>query len=145
MASGIWICGVSNERAALDAGKMFGLSETALGIVRHHLRGPDRGGAPFLAVLSLKEGKHEHLLYNTLGPTELWAFSTTAEDAALRARLYELLGPVEARRRLSQRFPNGSAKAEIERRIVVALEHGMSDSEAQDGIIEQLVTELARN
>jgi len=145
MASGIWILGVGNERAATEAGQMFGLSQTALNIVKHQLRGPGKGGAPFLAVLELKEGKHEHLLFNTLGPTEVWAFSTTAEDAALRTRLYEILGPVEARRRLAQRFPNGSAKAEIERRIVIAMEHGAkSDDEAQEGIIEELVAELSR-
>lgn len=143
MASGTWILGVGNERAAIEAAEMFGLSQTGLDIVKRQLRGPGKGGAPFLAVLSLKEGKHEHLLFNTLGPTEIWAFSTTAEDAALRSRLYELLGPVEARRRLSQRFSNGSAKGEIERRIAVAMERGAkAEDEAQEGIIEELVAEL---
>ena len=99
-------------------------------------------GAPFLAVLSLKEGKHEHLLINTLGPTEIWAFSTTAEDAALRGRLYAILGPVEARRRLSRRFPGGSAKGEIERRLAVAMERGRSEEGAQEGVVEELVKEL---
>lgn len=144
MASGIWVMGVGNERSALEAGEMFGLSPTALEIVRRDLGGPSKKGAPFLAILNLKEGKHEHLLYNTLGPTEIWAFSTTAEDAALRTRLYEILGPVEARKRLSQRFPSGSAKPEIERRIALAMEQGSkSDREAEEGIIEQLVSELA--
>lgn len=142
MASGIWIMGAGNERAAVEAAQMFGLSGTAEGIVKTQLRGPDRGGAPFLAVLSLKEGKHEHLLINTLGPTEIWAFSTTAEDAALRGRLYEILGPVEARRRLSRRFPGGSAKGEIERRLAVAMERGRSEEGAQEGVVEELVKEL---
>lgn len=144
MASGTWILGVGNERAASEAAQMFGLSDTGFDIVKRQLRGPGKGGAPFLAVLSLKEGKHEHLLFNTLGPTEIWAFSTTAEDSALRSRLYELLGPVKARQRLSQRFPNGSAKGEIERRIAVAMERGAkAEDEAQEGIIEEIVKELA--
>jgi len=144
MASGIWIMGVGNDRAAIQAGEIFGLSPTALDIVKRDLGGPSGKGAPFLTILNLKEGKHEHLLFNTLGPTEVWAFSTTAEDAALRARLYELLGPVEARRRLAQRFPGGSAKVEIERRVKVAMERGAKDDkEAEEGIIEQLVKEIS--
>jgi intracellular multiplication protein IcmB len=144
MASGIWIMGVGNERDVIDTTEMFGLSTTAENIVRHDLTGPGRGGAPFLAVLNLKEGRHEHLLYNTLGPTEIWAFSTTAEDQALRNRLYEILGPVRARKALAQRFPTGSAKSEVERRATVAeTRHSKSEADLQQGIIEQLVKELA--
>lgn len=144
MASGYWIMGVSNDRAAEECAEMFGLTPTAKKIVKTRLTGPGKGGAPFLAVLGLKEGKHEHLLYNTLGPTEIWAFSTTAEDAALRTRLYDILGPVEGRKRLAARFPNGSAKGEIERRIAKALERGgMEQEQAEEGIIESLVKELA--
>lgn len=144
MASGIWIMGVGNDRSALEAADVFGLSPTALEIVKRDLGGPGKKGAPFLAILNLKEGKHEHLLFNTLGPTELWAFSTTAEDAALRTRLYEILGPVETRRRLSKRFPAGSAKGEVERRVAQIMERGTKDEkDAEEGIIEQLVKEIA--
>src|SRR3546814_9597422 len=115
--------GVGTDRAAKEAQAIFGLSATATEIVRRDLRGPGPAGAPFLAVLALKEGKHEHLLVNTLGPTELWAFSITAEDAALRNRLYDLLGAVEGRQRLARRFPGGSAAPEIERRIARSEEH----------------------
>jgi intracellular multiplication protein IcmB len=145
IASGIWIMGVGNERSAVEAGAIFGLSPTALDIVRRELKGPTKEGAPFLVILGLKEGKHEHHLYNTLGPTELWAFSTTAEDAALRSRLYETMGPVEARKRLAARFSGGSAKSEIERRVAKMMARGArDDSEAQQGIIEDLVNELSR-
>lgn len=143
MASGIWIMGVGNERDVKDTTEMFGLSATAENIIRLDLTGPGRGGAPFLAVLNLKEGRHEHLLYNTLGPTKIWAFSTTAEDQALRNRLYELLGAVRARKVLSKRFPGGSAKSEIEARANKAENrHTRSDADIQQGIIGQLVKEL---
>ncbi len=116
MATGVWIMGVS-ERGSHDAQKVFGLSPTAHYILRNNLGSPGKAGAPFLAVLTLKEGRHEHFLYNTLGPIALWAFSTTAEDVALRSRLYEILGPKQTRLELSKRFPGGSAKEEIERRV----------------------------
>lgn len=143
MASGIWILG-AQDRAADEAAAMFKLSPTARDIIQYRLTGPGPKGAPFLAVLSLKEGKHEHLLYNTLGPTEIWAFSTSAEDTALRTRLYELLGPVEGRRVLAERFKTGSARKEIERRVAKALDRGMKNTaDIEQGIIEQLVKELA--
>jgi intracellular multiplication protein IcmB len=144
MATGVWIMGVNNDRSAEQAAQIFGLSATAKDIVSRSLNGPGPTGAPFLAVLVMKDGRHEHLLYNTLGPTELWAFSTTAEDAALRNRLYQLVGAVEARRLLSKRYPNGSAKSEIERRVQALAENGGSVDEAQDGIIETLAQELIR-
>lgn len=143
MASGIWILG-AQDRAADEAAQMFKLSPTARDIIQYQLTGPGPKGAPFLAVLSLKEGKHEHLLYNTLGPTEIWAFSTSAEDTALRGRLYDLLGPVEARKALAERFKSGTARKEIERRVAKAMERGARNaSDIEQGIIEQLVKELA--
>jgi intracellular multiplication protein IcmB len=143
MASGIWILG-AQDRAADEAAQMFKLSPTARDIIQYQLTGPGPKGAPFLAVLSLKEGKHEHLLYNTLGPTEIWAFSTSAEDTALRGRLYDLLGPVEGRKVLAERFKSGSARKEIERRVAKAMERGgRNASDIEQGIIEQLVKELA--
>lgn len=144
MATGVWIMGVS-ERASHDAQKVFGLSPTAHNIIRNNLGAPGRAGAPFLAVLSLKEGRHEHLLYNTLGPVELWAFSTTAEDVALRTRLYDLIGPKETRLELGKRYPGGSAKEEIERRVRIALDRGLfrENAKAEQGIIEQMVKEIA--
>lgn len=143
MASGIWILG-AQDRAADEAAQMFKLSPTARDIIQHQLTGPGPKGAPFLAVLSLKEGKHEHLLYNTLGPTEIWALSTSAEDTAVRGRLYDLLGPVEARQVLAERFKSGTARKEIERRVAKAMERGgRNAADIEQGIIEQLVKELA--
>jgi intracellular multiplication protein IcmB len=142
MASGTWIMGVGNDRAADDAAKIFGLSNTAREIVKRDLRGPGPRGAPFLTVLQLKDGKHEHLLYNTLSPMEAWAFSTTAEDVQLRNRLYDRIGAIEARRRLGRRYEGGSAKAEIERRVQIAIEQGQSDEAAQQGVVQQIVEEI---
>ena len=141
MATGVWIMGVGTERAATKATQIFGLSKAAQGVIRTQLNGPTSKGAPFLALLNLKDGKHEHLLVNTLGPMELWSFSTTAEDAAIRNRLYQEIGPIQTRKKLAKRFPGGSAKSEIERRIVRKSEMGSSDAES-DSIIEELVKEI---
>lgn len=143
MASGIWIMGVGNDRVADEAAEVFGLSKTATHIVKRELRGPGPKGAPFLTILGLKDGKHEHLLYNTLSPIEAWAFSTTAEDAQLRNRLYEHMGAVQARRRLGRRYSGGTAKADIERRVTIEMERGnLNEEKAQDGVIQQIVNEI---
>ncbi|WP_310622388.1 ATP-binding protein [Flexibacterium corallicola] len=140
-----WILGTGDEADLEDAQKRFKLSNTALKILRNKLTGPRKGGAPLLLMLDTKKGSEEHLLYNTLGPTELWAFSTTAEDTALRDILYSKLGPQEARNRLAKRFPGGSAKPEIEKRKVAYMDQSESlDEELDAGIIEGLVEEMCR-
>ncbi len=95
----------------------FGLSPTAKIALRTRVHGPREGGATFLAQFATKQGMNTQLLTLTLGPIELWAFSTTVEDVSLRNRLYHHLGPVEARRVLARLFPNGSIKKLVERRL----------------------------
>ena len=83
------------------------------------------------------------LLTNTLGPIELWAFSTTAEDAHLRNKLYQRLGPKEGRRLLANLFPSGSVKSLIEGRLAVLKEQqGMIEECSALGIIDQLMEEI---
>lgn len=142
VATGVWIMGVGTDQAAREAQNIFGLSRTATRVVRSQLNGPGPDGAPFLAILNLKDGKHEHLLMNTLGPMELWAFSTTAEDAALRNRLYATIGPIETRARLAKRYPGGSAKSDVEARLARMAEMGHDADEAADGVIDQIVKEI---
>jgi intracellular multiplication protein IcmB len=143
LATGFWIMGVNQEQDIARAKEMFGLSETATASIPRYLNGPTRHGAPFLAVLQMKDGRHEHLLYNTLGPMELWAFSTTTEDVGLRNRLYARLGATEARRRLATRFPKGSAKEHILRRLAEINETGVfRKDDAADGAIKELAEEM---
>src|SRR6516164_5974148 len=76
------------------------------------------------------------LLVNSLGPIELWALSTTPDDAALRNRLYEAVGFQEALRRLSKVFPAGSAQKEVERRRLERLKSGEMEARATESVLE---------
>lgn len=144
LATGFWI--MSCREAEIEsAARKFNLSKAAIDALETRLNGPGPDGAPFLAVLTMKDGKHEHLLYNTLGPMEIWAFSTTMEDVAIRNRLYARLGPQEARRRLARRFPGGSAKKEVERRQMELAERGETTREAAAGVIQQIADEIIGN
>jgi intracellular multiplication protein IcmB len=83
------------------------------------------------------------LLTLTLGPIELWAFSTTAEDAAVRNQLYRQMGPAETRRFLALLFPSGSITKELNERLnAVKEEIGMIQDENRLSVISQLVQDI---
>jgi intracellular multiplication protein IcmB len=83
-----------------------------------------------------KVGFIVQILTNTVGPIELWAFSTTAEDVALRNRLYKRLGTYPARMLLAEHFPLGSARATLDHMRANANEF------ADDSIVEALAQKL---
>lgn len=128
-ATSIFIMDAGPEQAIKRSTEIFGLSETARMALKTRVHGPREGGATFLAQFSTKNGMNTQLLTNTLGPVELWSFSTTAEDARLRNKLYVKLGPKEARRVLANLFPSGTVKNLIEARLAVLKE--------QEGVIEE--------
>ena len=145
LATGVWVLGTAISDGAVDATqKRFGLTDTARWIIRHKLTGPKASGAPALLVLGTTDGKYEQHLINTLGPIELWAFSTTSEDAAIRNRLYTRIGAAQARRLLAANFPGGSARNEIKRRVSMQSEkssegEGVSVGKVIDEIVEEMV------
>lgn len=145
VASSIIVCNAGSEGSIDYMDQMFRLSEHEKQVMRYNLTGPSARGAPMWVLFRTKEGQVRQDLFLTLGPTELWAFSTTAEDVALRSLLYEEIGPKLARRVLSVRFPGGSAKAEIETRIVRLEERGERlDDTGRGNVIADLAEELKR-
>jgi intracellular multiplication protein IcmB len=143
LATGVWVLGAAISDQAVDNIKeRFGLTQTARNIIRYKLTGPRAGGAPALFVLGTVEGKYEQHLLNTLGPIELWALSTSAEDVAIRSRLYSKLGAGRARQMLAANFPGGSARGEIKRRVMMLAEKGEVRSAAVSQVIEEIVKEL---
>ncbi|MER2520780.1 MAG: type IV secretion protein IcmB [Bdellovibrionales bacterium] len=143
LATGVWICGTAvSDRAIIDAAERFGLSETARWVMRYRLTGPRASGAPILLLLSTNEGRYEQHLINTLGPMELWALSTSTEDVSLRETLYTSLGAPHARKILARFFPNGSARQEIRRRVVLRTEKGEIEAGATSIVIEEMAREL---
>ena len=123
--------------------QIFGLSNTAKVALRTRVHGPRQGGATFLVQYATKNGVHVQLLTLTLGPIELSAFSTTAEDAAVRNQLYRHLGPAEARRVLANLFPNGTVGKEVEERLAaIKAQEGLIEEDAKESVIEQLINDI---
>lgn len=116
MATGVFI--MSGGTNYKDIAKRFNLNKTTTEIVRSSLNGPSKNGVPFVFNFVTKNGTYSQFLYSTISPVELWALSTTAEDAALRSRLTESLGSAnKARNILAKEFPSGTAKKDIEKLV----------------------------
>jgi len=144
-ATSIFIMDAGPEQAIQKTTKVFGLSATAENALRTRVHGPREGGATFLAQFATKNGMNTQLLTLTLGPVELWAFSTTAEDAQLRNKLYKKLNPAEARRVLANVFPEGSAAKTVETRLMsVKEEGGLIDEEIKLGVIDELLAQILK-
>lgn len=142
-ATAIYIMDAGPAQAIDKTATIFGLSETATVALRTRVHGPREGGATFLAQYATKQGINTQLLTLTLGPIELWAFSTTAEDANLRNKLYKILGAAEARRVLANLFPGGTVTKVIEIRLnKLRQEEGLIAEELKEGIIDQLLREI---
>ncbi len=142
-ATSIFIMDAGPEQSIKRSTEIFGLSETARVALKTRVHGPREGGATFLAQFATKAGMNTQLLTSTLGPVELWAFSTTAEDARVRNKLYQKIGPAEARRVLANIFPSGSLKALVESRLEKIKEvQGMIEEANPLSIADQLVEEI---
>lgn len=144
-ATSIFIMDAGPEQAIQKTTKIFGLSDTAKQALRTRVHGPREGGATFLAQFATKDGINTQLLTLTLGPVELWAFSTTSEDAQLRNKLYKKLGPAEARRVLANLFPSGSAAKQIEERLLLVKEEsGFFDESVKLGVIDTIMAQILK-
>ena len=142
-ASSVYVHEAADEGAveALDAA--YALTDVERTIVRDELRGPSAQGAPFLLIAKVREGEVRQKLWLTLGPVEIWALSSTAQDVMLRRMLYERLGPRRARGVLASRFPRGTAVPEIEsRKVRVEEAGGRVNRRAEDNIVAELAKEL---
>ncbi len=151
LATGVWILGTAiSDKAVQAVVDRFGLSNTARHVMRYKLTGPKSIGAPALVVIGSTSGRYEQHIYNTLGPIELWAFSTSSEDVAIRNRLYTILGASRARQMLAAAFPGGSARNEIRRRVLSNSEESGDSRKAMissviEGIVKELVEESKKS
>ncbi len=142
-ATAIYVMDAGPSQAIEKTSTIFGLSETAKVALRNRVHGPREGGATFLAQFAIKSGISVQLLTLTLGPIELWAFSTTPADASVRNQLYRHIGPSEARRFLASLFPSGSVTKEINERLNLLKEDlGLIEDEGRLSVIDQFVNEL---
>lgn len=144
-ATSIFIMDAGPAQTMEKTCQIFGLSETAKTALRTQVHGPRHGGATFLAQFATKSGINIQLLTLTLGPIELWAFSTTAEDASVRNQLYRHIGPAETRRFLASLFPNGTVTKEISERLnQVKVGGGFIEDEVKLSVVDNLIKDILK-
>lgn len=142
-ATAIYIMDAGPLQAVEKTCKIFGLSETAKQALCTQVHGPREGGATFLVQFATKNGVNIQLLTLTLGPIEVWAFSTTAEDVFVRNHLYNQIGPTETRRFLATLFPSGSIVKDLEKRLIAAKDmQGLLTDDAKQGVMLHFVREI---
>lgn len=142
-ATSIFIMDAGPEQAVRKTAKVFGLSDSARVALKNRVHGPKPEGATFLAQFATKQGVNTQLLTSTLGPIELWALNTTAEDVAIRKQLYRRLSPRVARQVLARQFPSGSAVKAFEERLNERKEdYGLIDDDARATVLKDFVDEI---
>ena len=142
-ATSIFIMDAGPEQAIKKTAKIFGLSATAEMALKNRVHGPREGGSTFLAQFATKNGLNTQLLTATLGPVELWALNTTAEDVFVRNALYKKIGPKAARQLLARNFAGGTCTKVLEDRYAEYKEQGhLIDDEAKDSVMNGLIEEL---
>lgn len=139
----IFIMDAGPKQAVEKSAKVFGLSESAKLALETQVHGPRAGGATFLAQFATKEGINTQLITSSIGPIELWAFNTTAEDTRIRNALYKQIGAATARRLLAKLYPSGSAAKEVENRLAAIKKEGeIITKEQSANVIEQIIAEI---
>jgi intracellular multiplication protein IcmB len=135
LATSVFILGAGTEKGLETLARTFGLNETvALGLSRMAPPGPD--GSNLAALFKTASGRTQDLLTLTLSPELRWAFSTTAEDAAVRDELYRQFGVDSTLCYLAGRWPGG-LKPVLEERA------DRDDSYGQGDLLNELLKEAA--
>jgi intracellular multiplication protein IcmB len=125
----------------------FAPSEDAIKYMNRWLTGPGPEGSSMLYIGQLTSEtapKIEQVLRLTLGPTEIWAYSTTPTDVSLRKRMSDRIGLSNALKVLSKAYPKGSAKADIQKILAenaADLESGDEDLNLFDVLVDRLIKE----
>lgn len=142
VATSFFILKAGTQDVVEDATRIFNLSQGAKSILENNLSGPKHWGAPFLGYFQTKNGRYTQLFVNTIGPVLRWALTTEAEDMAVRNKLYEALPPADARKLLSEVFPEGSVIEELKRREARKAEGDKRST--KDVLVEDLIDEYYR-
>jgi intracellular multiplication protein IcmB len=143
----VFILDAGPKTAIEKSAQTFGLSDTDKLALSTRVHGPGPGGSTMLVQFATKHGIYTQLYTLTLGPIELWAFNTTAEDAFIRNELYQRIGPKITRQILAKMFPSGSAAPVVAKRLEErkgSSKGGLiSDPEEEKGsILEEMVKEI---
>jgi intracellular multiplication protein IcmB len=139
LATTIFALGAGTDQALQKLGATFGFNESVLqGLKR--LGPPGPRGSSLAALFKTQAGRTQDLLTLALSPQLRWAFSTTAEDAAIRDELYGRFGVDRTLECLADRWPDG-LKAVLEER---SLSHDSGQADLLSQLKGEVINQLTR-
>lgn len=129
-----FIMGAGNAAAARELQETFDLTDSELQTIMSECTAPGR----FFGMFRTNRGMLSQLLYTKVGPVEMWAYNTSANDMNLRDALYEEFGVKATLGFLAKRFPRGSCREFLEQ-----MRNTMEATARDDrGITETLLKQL---
>lgn len=115
LSSNVFMLGANTQKMVRLLSDMYHLNDTCqteLGRIGK----PGRRGSKMICVFKTEQGKAlQQILFSTLGSSMIWAFSSTAEDTAVRDRLIEEFGIAKTLKALSKYHGGGSIKGLAEK------------------------------
>lgn len=138
----------TTDMGANEIKEMFGPSQDAMKAMGRWLTGPGPEGSSMLYLGQLKSEtapRVEQVIRLTLGPTEMWAYSTTPEDVKLRDNLSERIGLSNALSILGKAYPKGSASSDIQKMMFdggAEMDEANPDNSIYDILVDKLVKEF---
>ena len=138
--TGVFILDSGNKQMADNIKDLLGMdSDIMESVLRDKIKSPRKGGGVFLARFETTEGVFHTLASATLGPVEMWAFTTTAADVYVRNGLYRVMNSSDARKLLARYYKSGSIKSEVEN-IKEKMQRGHSGS-SNEGVFKEFSQE----
>ncbi len=137
-ATSVYVMRGGNHSDEMILRESFQVSDQTILELHRQCTGPTKDGVNFLAIYKTKAGTITQILTNTAGALEMWAYSSTQQDTALRSALYDRIGSMAARSILAKEFPLGTAAAYIEAKERDAT---INDSKS---VVQQIADKLAR-
>lgn len=138
----VFILGAGSEEEGKEIQAALNLTDSERHCIMTKCLGPTSSGSPIFAYFKTVKGPVSQLLYHTASPLELWAFNSSAIDAAVRAQVTEQLGGDywKALLALTEQLPSGSARTLIEAR---KLRMGGEDEVEDGGLTVTVGREIA--
>lgn len=145
LATSIFILDAGTPQTRKATTEIFGLSPAEMNALINHCHGPTAQGATFLGIFSTGDARQSQLLTSTMSPQMLWGLATGQEDRVIRDRIYAALGPSDGRRALAWYFPNGGAKAyvnKMRRRASDEDEAGWVDEDQTSSLLVKIADDV---
>ena len=147
-ATSVFILGSFAQESLKQTVENFALTEEEKHVISNRTHGPSRNGVTFLGKFQTKVGSFGQMLNAVFSPVELWALTTTVEDAYIRDELYASFPAAIVRRVLAEAFPSGSALSYLLAKQAMKKDQSMKEltqvliSSFQEQMIEHMRGEI---